>query len=61
MNQSKSGSLLGTGHDTGFEIFEVNKEIVPHGMMVGALDEIYIIFAQGMKGYIYDASKKTQK
>jgi hypothetical protein len=25
INQSKNGNLIATGHDNGFEVFEVNK------------------------------------
>ena len=49
--------MIATGHDNGFEIFEINKERIPHGM----IDENLIVFAQGMKAFMYDAVKKNQK
>jgi len=57
MNQSKNGNLICFGHDNGFEVFEVNRERVPHGL----IDQDLIVFAQGMKAFMYDPAKKNQK
>ena len=52
-----NGTLLAAGHDDGFEIYQVNREIVPHAMVTSTL----IVFAQGMTSYLYDIPNKKEK
>ena len=54
---SKNGNLLAAGHDSGVEVFEVNKEVVPWALIGGNL----LVFSQGMKTLIQDIEKNVQK
>lgn len=57
LRATKNGNLLAGGHDNGFEIWQLNKEIVPHGLVGSGL----LVFAQGMKTLLYDIEKNVQK
>lgn len=55
---TKNNNLLAAGHDSGFEIWELNKDtLTPHGLVGSDL----LIFAQGMKTFLYDIEKNVQK
>ena len=56
MSVKSNGTLLASGHDTGLDIFQLNKERVPHALISKNL----IVFAQGMTSYIYDVSNKKE-
>lgn len=57
MSIKQNGTLLAAGHDDGLEIFQLNKERVPHALVT----ENLIVFAQGMDTYLYDISNKKEK
>lgn len=52
---NKKGSLLAAGHDEGLDMFQLNKERVPHAIISNDL----IVFAQGFKTYLYDTKTKN--
>lgn len=52
----KNGTLLASGHDEGIEIFQLNKERIPHALISKNL----VIFAQGMTSYLYDVVNKKE-
>ena len=54
---SKNGNLLAGGHDSGVEVWEINREVVPWALIGGNL----LVFAQGMKTLIQDIEKNVQK
>lgn len=55
---SKNNNLLAAGHDAGFEIWELNRDtLTPHGLVGSDL----LVFAQGMKTFLYDIEKNVQK
>ena len=48
---SKNNNLLCAGHDSGFQVWEINKNtLTPHGLVGKDL----LVFAQGMKTFLYD-------
>ena len=47
---SKNGNLLAAGHDSGLEVWEINKERVPFALIGDNL----LVFAQSMKTLIHD-------
>ena len=58
MRLSKNNNLLCAGHDSGFEVWEINKNnLTPHGLVGKDL----LVFAQGMKTFLYDIEKNVQK
>jgi len=58
LRQSKNNNLLVAGHDNGFEVWELNKAtMTPHGLVGADL----LVFAQGMKTFLYDTEKNIQK
>ena len=55
---TKNGNLLCGGHDSGFDIWELNRStLTPHGLVANDM----LVFAQGMKTFLYDIDKKVQK
>ena len=57
MRLTKNNNLLCAGHDTGFEIWEISKTALCPHCLVGK----DLVFAQGMKTYLYDIEKDVQK
>ncbi len=55
---SKNGNLLAAGHDAGFEIWELNKTPLSPLALIG---NDLLVFAEGMKTYLYDIEKNVQK
>ena len=55
---TKNNNLLGAGHDNGFEIWELSKNrMSPYGLVGKDL----LVFAQGMKTFLFDIDKNVQK
>ena len=54
LSVKKNGSLVASGHDEGLDIFQLNRERVPHALISKSL----IVFATGMTSYLYDVTNK---
>lgn len=48
---------MASGHDEGLDMFQLNKERIPHVVISSDL----VIFAHGHKTYLYDVKSKNEK
>ena len=55
---TKNNNLLAAGHDNGLDIWQLNKNTTSPHCLIG---KDLLVFAQGMKTFLYDIEKNVQK